>query len=291
MLYNNAESGDEFFKSFNVAISKVSLGQRMNYAYGIYHLQGRRYDYGDAFSFYERVFGGYFAFSYPLSFFKRIEASVSLANSRRSITEDKINRRALLLTNSVAYTKDNSIWGPTGPMDGNRVNVTLSYTTDLQFGNVNYFTFILDYRKYFRISNSVSLATRLEYLMNQGEEARRWVIGGSWDLRGWPRFGLRGRKAFVFSTEFRFPLINFAEIKLPLGINHFFPFIRGAVYADFGNAWDDKYTQTLGTIGAGVRVNLFYILGLRYDVGKRIEKNLGRFQEGVFHQFYFGWDF
>jgi hypothetical protein len=291
LIFNNSESGDEFFKSFNIAVSRVSLGQRMNYAYGIYHLSGRRYDYGDAFSYYERVFGGYFALSYPLSFFRRIDASISLGNSKRSLTEERVNRRSLQLTNSVSYTKDNTIFGPTGPLDGNRFSLTLAYTTDIQFGNVNYFTVIFDYRRYLRLSNATALATRIAYFMNEGEEAHRWAIGGSWDLRGWPRFGLRGKKAFVASNELRFPLFNFANINMPFGINHIFPFLRGAVFVDIGNAWDDKYYSTLGSVGAGERLNLFYVMALRYDIGKRIEGNLTRMQKGWFHQFFFGWDF
>ncbi|MCI0448674.1 MAG: BamA/TamA family outer membrane protein [Chlorobi bacterium] len=291
LIYNNSETGEEFFKSFNIAVSRLSLGQRLNYAYGIYHLSGTRYDFGDDFSYFERTFGGYFALSYPLSFFRRIDAGISLANSKRSLSGDKINRRALLLTNSIGYTKDNSIWGPTGPLDGNRFNLTLGYTTDLQFGNVNYYTLIFDYRRYFRISNTVALATRLEYLINEGKEARRWVIGGSWDLRGWPRFGIRGKKAFVASTELRFPLVDLVNIRFPLGINFIFPYIRGAAFVDVGNAWDKEYGETLGSIGLGARINLFYVLALRYDFGKRIENNFTTLQDGLFHQFFFGWDF
>ncbi|MEO8512648.1 MAG: BamA/TamA family outer membrane protein [Ignavibacteria bacterium] len=291
LVYNNSETGEEFFKSFNIAISKVSLGQRLNYAYGIFHLSGRRYDLGDDFSYFERTFGGYFALSYPLSFFRRIDASISLANSKRSVTEERVNRRALLLTNSISYTKDNSIWGPTGPLDGSRLNLTLGYTTDIQFGNVNYFTFIFDYRRYFRLSNTIAVGSRFAYLMNEGDEARRWAIGGSWDLRGWPRFGLRGKKAFVVSNELRFPLIDLVDVRFPLGINFFFPYIRGAAFFDVGNAWDKDYGETKGSVGVGMRINLFYIIALRYDIGKRIENNFKNFQSGIFQQFFFGWDF
>lgn len=291
LVYNNSETGEEFFKSFNIAISKVSLGQRLNHAYGIFHLSGRRYDFGDAFSYYERTFGGYFALSYPLSYFRRIDASISLAHSKRSITEDRVNRRALLLTNSIGYTKDNALWGPTGPLDGSRLNLTLGYTTDIQFGNVNYYTFIFDYRRYFRLGTTTAVGSRFAFLLNDGEEARRWAIGGSWDLRGWPRFGLRGKKAFVASTELRFPLIDLVNIRFPLGINFIFPYIRGAVFFDVGNAWDYVYRDTKGSIGIGARINLFYILALRYDIGKRIEKNFTRLQDGIFQQFFFGWDF
>ena len=292
LIYNNSQTGEEFFKSFNIAISRVSLEHRLNYAYGVYHLSGLRYDYGDEFAYYERDFGGYFALSYPLSFFRRIEASISLANSFRDLTETGlINRRALLLTNSVAYVKDNSIWGPTGPLDGNRFNTTLSYTTDIQYSNVNYISFIVDYRRYFRLSNTIALAGRVEYLINSGKEARRWFMGGSWDLRGYPWFSIRGKKLWLENLELRFPLIDLFAVHFPLGINFDFPYIRGALFFDAGNAWDDTYDETLGSVGGGVRINLFNIIALRWDMGKRIENNFKHFQTGFFSQFYFGWDF
>ncbi|MGH2574115.1 MAG: BamA/TamA family outer membrane protein, partial [Ignavibacteria bacterium] len=179
----------------------------------------------------------------------------------------------------------------TGPLDGNRFNITLSYTTDIQFSNVNYYTLILDYRRYFRLSPLIAIAARVEFLMNEGKEARRWVMGGSWDLRGWPRFSIRGKKLWLASTELRFPLVNLFAVHFPLGIHFDFPYIRGAVFFDAGNAWDKEYEETRGSVGVGARINLFNILALRYDFGKRIENNFKKFQSGFFHQFFFGWDF
>lgn len=291
LVFNNSETGEEFFKSFNIAISRVSLEKRLNYSYGIFHLSGKRYDYGDDFSYFERTFGGYFALSYPLSYFRRIDASITLANSKRDLTETGLNRRALLLTNTIAYVKDNAIWGPTGPLDGNRFNATLSYTTDVQFSNVNYYTLVFDYRKYFRISPWIALAGRVEFLMNEGKEARRWVMGGSWDLRGYDRFSIRGKRLWLTSLELRFPLINLFAVHFPLGLNFDFPFIRGAAFFDMGSAWDKNYEETLGSIGVGARMNLWNIIALRYDFGKRIENNFKNFQAGFFSQFFFGWDF
>ncbi len=291
LIYNNSETGEEFFKSFNIAISRVSLERRLNYAYGVFHLSGKRYDYGDDFAYFERIFGGYFALSYPLSYFRRIDASISIANSKRDLTETGLNRRALLLTNSLSYVKDNSIWGPTGPLDGNRLNVTLSYTSDIQFSNVNYYTLILDYRRYFRLSRMTALAMRVEYLMNEGKEARRWVMGGSWDLRGYDRLSIRGKRLWLSNLELRFPLVDLFALHFPMGINFDFPYIRGAFFFDAGNAWDKEYDETLGSVGAGIRINLFNIIALRYDFGKRIEKNFTKLQKGYFSQFFFGWDF
>jgi outer membrane protein assembly factor BamA len=67
--------------------------------------------------------------------------------------------------------------------------------------------------------------------------------------------------------------------------------IRGALFFDAGNAWDDDYLETLGSIGAGARLNLGGALVLRYDLGKRIEGNFTKLQTGLFQQFFFGWDF
>ena len=292
LVFNNSQTSEEFFKSFNIVITRISLQHRLNYAYGIFHLSGNRYDLGEDFVYYERTFGGYFALSYPLSFFSRIDATVSMANSLRDITETTINRRALLLTNSLSYTHDNSLWGPTGPLDGDRVNVTLSYTNDLQFSNVNYFSFILDARKYLRLSRTIALAVRGEYLVNSGKEARKWVMGGAWDLRGYDWFSIRGTNLWLASAELRFPLIDMFSVHFPLGLNFDFPYIRGAAFFDAGNAWDDRqYGQTLGSLGVGARINLFNIIAIRYDFGKRIENNFNQIQHGFYSQVFFGWDF
>jgi hypothetical protein len=291
LVYNTAQSQDELLSSFNLAISRLSLGQRTNYAYGIYRFAGRRYDLTSKDEFYfERAYGGYFALSYPLSRFQRVETSVSLTNSDREIEGINLSRRALLLSNSVSYTLDNSLWGPSGPLDGSRFNVTLAFTSDVQYSNVNYYSVIADYRHYIRIALRSAFASRFWLFYNDGKESRRFVMGGSWDLRGWPRWGIRGEKLWLTSHELRFPFIDQIALRLPFGGIGFYS-IRGALFADAGSAWDDTYTQTYGSIGGGLRMNLFGVLVLRYDLGKRIENNFQRIQKGLFHQFFFGYDF
>lgn len=291
LLYNSAQTQSEFLRSWNIAITRLSLFQRTNYAYGIFHFSGRRYDLRDPdVFFFERVFGGYFSLSYPLSKFKRIEVSSSLANSDKEVIEGVKERKALLLSNSVSFVHDNSLWGPTGPLDGNRLNLTLAYTTDIMSSNVNYYTVIVDYRHYFRLSQRTAYATRFWVFWNEGKESRRFFMGGSWDLRGWPRWSLRGQKLWLVSNELRFPFIDQFGLRFPFG-GVTFGAIRGALFFDAGNAWDVSYRQTYGSIGGGIRLNLAGILVLRYDIGKRIENNFSRLQNGLFHQFFFGWDF
>jgi hypothetical protein len=291
LIYNTAQSQDELLSSFNIAISRLSLRQRANYAYGIYRFTGRRYDLTDRDEFYyERVYGGYFALSYPLTQFQRIEASTSLSNSNKELDIAIESRRALLLSNALAFTHDNSLWGPTGPLDGSRFRLQLAYTTDIQYSNVSYYSVIADYRRYFRLGTRAAFASRLWLFYNGGKESRRFVMGGSWDLRGYGLWSIRGEKLWLTSQELRFPFIDQLAIRLPF-VGLTFSSIRGAAFLDAGGAWDDTYRETLGSMGVGMRVNLGGVLVLRYDIGKRIENNFSRLQSGLFYQFFFGWDF
>jgi hemolysin activation/secretion protein len=115
-------------------------------------------------------------------------------------------------------------------------------------------------------------------------------MGGSWDLRGYDRWSIRGEKLWLTSHELRFPFVDELAIRFPVFGLSFFS-IRGALFFDAGSAWDREYEQTYGSLGGGLRLNLGGVLVLRYDVGKRIEDNFTRFQDGMFHQFFFGYDF
>ncbi len=290
-IYNTAEVQSEILKYFNVALTRISLKERSNYGYGIFNYAGRRYDIRESDEFfYERVYGGFFELYYPFSSFQRLEAGVSVANSDKELVGELITRKSLLVSNSLSFVHDNSIWTATGPIDGSRFRVLLGYTSDIKFSNVNYYSFIADYRKYFRLGLRSALAVRSAFFVNHGKEARRYFAGGSWDLRGWPRWSIRGEKLWLSSVELRFPLIDQFNINFPFfGIGFFN--LRGAMYFDAGSAWDENYKETLGSVGFGLRINLFNAIALRYDIGKKIEKNFTEFQPKLFYQFFFGWDF
>ena len=293
LIYNNSDAYTDFWQSFNLAVSKVSLKDRLNYSFGIYHLAGRRYDLQNSdYSYLERLYGGYFSFQYPLSFFRRIETSVSVAQSMKDI-DFLDNRRGVLISNSIGYVFDNSLWDYNGPVDGQRYNITLGYTTDIQNSTENFVTLMADYRKYFRISVPVSLAFRAQYFMNEGKNPRRFFMGGSWSLRGWPLNGMRGTKMWQTNLELRFPIINILYIGFPEDINIGFRSIKGAVFFDAGNVWDysDDFSNIKGSIGAGCRINVFGLVVIRWDIGKRIENNFTKLQKGLFNQVLFGWDF
>lgn len=293
LIYNNAQTSDEFLKSFNFAITKVNLAKRVNFAYGLFRYSGRYFNYQDNF-FYEERTGGFFALSYPLSQFMRLEYSTSYSYSEKSWYEI-INRKAVLASNFVSFVKDNSIWSSTGPMDGQRLKVTFGNTFDLKYSNVNYFTLMLDYRQYLRLGLRSTYAFRILSLINEGQEARQYYLGGSWDMRGYPRWSIRGQRIFFTSQELRFPFIDLLGIRFPFGTIGFNS-IRAALFFDAGNAWDDQYSSTkewannlIGSFGLGFRMRLIGYLVLRVDFGKTTD--FSTVSDGIFTQFFFGWDF
>jgi len=291
LIYNTADVQSDFLKSFNIAIQRINLSRRANYGYGVFHFSGRRYDIRDSDEFFfERSFGGFFLLNFPLSKFQRIETDVSIVNSDKQVISGVIERKALLLSNTISFVHDNSLWGPSGPVDGERIRLLLGYTGDIKFSNVNYFTAIADLRYYYRVGVRTALALRSALFYNEGKEARRYFMGGSWDLRGWPRWSIRGEKLWLSSMEFRFPLIDELRIRFPFFGLGFFG-IRGAAFFDAGGAWDTEYRSTLGSVGVGFRFNLFNVLVLRYDIGKKIVNDFSKVQKGLFYQFFFGWDF
>jgi hypothetical protein len=291
ILYNSAEFQSDFFRNINVAISKINLGGRTNYGYGIFHFTGRRYDLGQSDDiFYETKFGGFFSLLYPISTIQRFETSINNSNSDREITDRFLPRKALLLSNTISFVHDNSLWGRTGPIDGSRFRLLLGYTSDISKSNTNFYSVIADYRKYFRLHNRLTLAARASIYYNHGKDARRYIAGGSWDLRGWPRFKIRGEKLWLSSIEFRYPFLDQLYIKFPfvgLGISG----LKGALFFDAGSAWDNEYDQTIGSLGVGLRFNFLGPITFRYDVGKRIVNDFRDLSGHIFYHFFFGWDF
>ena len=286
LVYNNAQTRSDFLKSFNFAVSHWSLGKRTNYGFGVYRFAGRFFNFKDSF-FFEEQFGGFFSLSYPFSQFKRIEFSTNLSYSNKQVIGYP-ERRAYLTSAWISYIHDNSIWGFTGPIDGQRYNITIGNTYDFRYSNVNYYTVLFDYRRYFRLSPKLTYAVRFLTLWNNGKEARWYYLGGSWDMRGYRRWSIRGEKIVFMSQELRFPFIDYLALHFPFG-GLGFRAIRGAIFLDAGNAWNDHFPGLIGSTGFGFRLNMGGFLVLRLDFGRRT--NFKRFTSGWFTQFFFGWDF
>src|SRR2546427_11857941 len=97
---------------------------------------------------------------------------------------------------------------------------------------------LFPYTTLFRSRTSLrsALAVRLLGYYAGGERPRRVNIGGSWGLRGYPRYGyVAGTRAWLFNSEWRFPITDFLSIGFPFGLA-LFPGGQGALFCRLGTA-------------------------------------------------------
>ncbi len=304
-LYNTSQNSGEFLRSLNIAVSRVQLHRRANIGYGLYRYGGFRYDITDPDAstqfprFWEEIWGGFGAVSYPLSMFRRVEVNTSLSWDDKQIPSANVDRQALLLSNAVSLVHDNALFGYNGPVAGWRGKLTAAYTTDVLYSNVNYVTLAADVRHYLRLTRHLTFASRAMARVNEGREARLWFMGGSWDLRGFPLFDVRGKKMWFTSHELRFPILRQPSLYIPILAPFGIVNLRGALFFDAAHAWNEGYNdkaaqifagETLGAAGVGFRLNLFGGFVLRYDLGYRFRDGFSR-HDKRFKQFFFGYDF
>jgi Tol biopolymer transport system component len=287
LLGNSARSTDDFLSSFNLGLTYLNRTHRVNYGYGLYHLKDEYYD--EFYGFYnERQYGLLGMVSYPLSKFKRIEASFFLRQSDRDVYIQNRERKALLSTGYVSWVLDTSIWDYVGPIDGTRFNLTVGLSLNLNDGEAYNKLVLCDLRKYLRIRKNSCFAVRLMGFSSSGKEPQRLYLGGSWSLRGYDRKAFYGRHLLLASNELRFPLIDNLYIGFPFG-RISFQAIRGALFFDAGNAWEDKFDQLYGSFGIGARISLGYVMVLRFDVSRTTDfKTISKKTD---FDFFFGWNF
>lgn len=311
LLYSNSQGQSDFLEGLNVAVTRVQLHRRANVSYGAFRFGGLRYDITDPDAareypiLWETMYGVDGGVSYPLSMFRRVEVGTTVSWSDKEIPIKDIDRRALLVSNSVALVHDNALYGMNGPIDGWRANLMLAYTTDVAYSNVSYYTLGADVRNYWRIGERITFASRGMARINKGREARLNILGGSWDLRGFRFLSVRGQKMWFTSHELRFPILNNPGLYVPLLAPFGIANVKGALFVDAAHAWNSDYFETtlteqrrrqinigetLGSMGIGFRLNLFGGFVLRYDIGYRYRDGFDE-RDGAFRQFFFGYDF
>ena len=286
LLYNTANTREDFLKSINFGVTYLNKTKRFNYGGGVFHFYN---EYSEDFYGYvaERTFGGFLAGSYPFSRYRRLESALYIRRiDKQTIFSESPKATTALWT--LSYIKDTSIWDPTGPIEGTRFNIGMSQSLDIK--NISYYnsTYNLDFRKYFRLGKASAYAARLMYLHSVGEDPQRYYLGGSWSLRGYPRRHFFGRNLVLLNNELRFPLVNDLLIGFPFG-NIRFQAIRGALFFDVGNAWEDEFDGLVGSFGFGFRVALGYVTVLRFDFARKTDfKSVNNKYD---FDFFFGWNF
>jgi hemolysin activation/secretion protein len=189
---------------------------------------------------------------------------------------------------------------PTGPIEGERRNLTLGLTNDLTNGRFDSWQITLDERRYLRLGLQSALAFRFLGYLSEGARPRRLALGGSWGLRGYPMLGnVGGTRALLLNSELRFPLSNFIAIGFPIGVFQF-PGVEAAIFNDIGGGWSDDTPARglLGSAGFGLRMAILYPLVLRLDFGWRYETgdaagySLPHLQaDRSFVEFFFGFNY
>ncbi|MBU1317607.1 MAG: hypothetical protein KKH67_00280 [candidate division Zixibacteria bacterium] len=287
LLYNTATTRSDFLSSFNVGLTYINRTRRVNYGGGLFHLYDEYYNRIDG-DYDERQFGGLALVTYPISKFRRLELLSVLRKSERYMFPYDSTRHAILSSTFLSYVKDNSLWDISGPIDGTRYNLTVGLALDFRTGNNFSRIGMADLRKYFRLGRRSAFASRLFGYTSTGQEPQRLYLGGSWSLRGYNRRTFYGRNVFLWSNELRFPLIDNLFIGFPLG-RVGFSGIRGTIFYDTGNAWDDDFDRFYGSFGFGARVALGYLAVLRFDLARTTDyvkiSNAWKFD------FFFGWNF
>jgi hypothetical protein len=327
------QAGDlsELVDSFSGSALYLNLSHRLNYGVGVYRMKGLYRDV--SWDVYEDAsYGGFFVASYPLSRFRRVELQLGVARSDRVDVEDAfefgiggsdtrpdprdLTRRGIVTTNYVSFVKDNTLWLPTGPIDGERFNISAGMVacficespSPVTGANVrrsaaaeNYAVWG-DYRRYFRTSLLTAYSVRAFGFYSDGVIPGRAALGGTHMLRGYPRFSLAGSRVVLLNQEWRFPLLHGLAFGFPIGTLRL-PGVQAAFFADAGSSWleGQQPPGIWGSYGTGFRMSLGAPLVLRLDVGRRFRSGdpppvvFGRNRDGRFNDtfvdFFFGFNF
>ena len=304
-LFSFQESGvGDIFSNINGSFTYLNQKHRLNWSAGAFRLRGTFYE-GDFETVYDETsWGGFVGLLWPYSRFSRVEAQFRFEHSDRfdllGGDREEPRRIGWLASNYLSFVRDNSLWLPTGPIDGERQKVTLGLTNDLSNGRFDSWQATLDERRYLRIADQSAVAVRFFGYYSRGARPRRVALGGSWGLRGYPPLSdVGGTRAVMLNVELRFPIANYIDLGLPIGSLRF-PGVQGAIFNDIGGGWTAETTgrPLLGSAGFGLRMALFYPLVLRWDFGWRYSTgDVGQYslpelsQNRGFVDFFFGFDY
>jgi hypothetical protein len=315
----NAQQGrTNIFSGFTGALTYVNLKKRLNWGVGGYRLRsfftsllGAEFDrqgfgqegIGVRNDFFEERWGATGLLSYPISKFQRVETEVSF--ERNNLTElpndlddieDIFLRDAWLTIGSLGYIYDNSLWGPVGPVDGQRVNVTVGSVFNVTEGGIESTDLLIDARKYFRTSLNTTYAVRARGRFASGDVPTFYYLGGPASLRGYPSYILNGTYSVLLNQEWRFPILrpnpylDGVAILIANGI-------WGGLFVDVGNAWTEQglyegddgelhelgtWPGLLGSYGASLRYPLGGPFVIRFDWARRftVEEKRDLFPDG-----------
>jgi hypothetical protein len=297
------------FRNSDYAFTYFYLPHRTDYGFGAFHNAYFYYSYNLGL-LRDRNYGGSFSISRPFSKFNRIDFGMSLIGIQRTymdlpdefvgqLVQAKLipptERRFLL--SGLTLVNDNTIWGYTGPINGGRSAVGITYSPGI-WGDkdLDFMTVRADCRRYFRLKDEYNFVVRGAGGFSEGVHPQKFFLGGvanwlnykvdgslrvdnieeiyfaSWEmpLRGARYYQVEGNRFLLANLEFRFPLIRRLQMGFPLPL--YLWNVRGALFADMGLAWDkgDSFKPFKKSPSGFLRTDelfMSYGLGARMNMG------------------------
>jgi len=276
-----------FLNGLNFAFGRMHLARQLNIVWGGFRLNDR---FSSRFGRFvrEKRTGGFLELSYPFSRHSRVETRMAVQHSDIDRQFEGRQLKGWLASNHISYTHDNSLWIPTGPLEGRRYSFGAGQSVDFKSSRRFNVTLFGDYREYRRLSKRSGFAIRYMGRHSRGDVPEFFSLGGSWTLRGYPWRSIWGRNLILANHELRFPLLDRAVLAFPFG-NIDMGAFRGALFVDAGNAWSDEFGDWSGSIGAGTRMAVGGVFVFRLDASRRTD--FDSVENSTRWDFFFGWDF
>lgn len=243
---------------------------------GTFRIYNRTYEYddydtsGDLKETYMRKYsGGELVFGRPVSEYST--NYITLRNRKdsyvRHVDDGNMGDRSTDTPENVAWRNDN--FGTTrsvtfehvtdtrdnvyNPMSGSRLSLSGEFAGF--GGDFDFQKYTVDGQRYVRAGRSQVWALRARYGIGNGDisEFNQYRIGGQGSLRGYREDQFRGDREFLGTLEYRFPIIKK---------------VQGALFTDWGGAWDSGLTpdNMHGSVGVGIALTT-PIGPLRFDYG------------------------
>ncbi len=173
----------------NISASAVYVNRerRLNWGLGAFRTKNRNFEGELDVAYVEAAAGAIGLLRYPLSRFTRVEGTAVVEHSDRvdfTLAVDHPRRVGWIASHYLSFVQDNSLWIPSGPIDGSRFSITAGISSD--FTNSRFDSYLLsgDWRRYFRLGRHSTYAVRGYGFYSGGDRPRRINIGGTLGLRG-----------------------------------------------------------------------------------------------------------
>ena len=300
--YQGRELGS-VVSNINASLIYLNRTHRVNWGVGAFRRTGRNFEGDLTVAYNESAVGALGQLRYPLSTFDRVEGTLVLERSDRTdftLPVDQPRRIGVIASNFLSFVHDNTLFIPSGPIDGERFSVTAGVSSDFSHGRFDGYLLSADWRRYFRLAGHVAYAVRGFGFYAGGDRPQRVNIGGTLGLRGYPNFGyIVGSRAWLINQEIRFPTLDRLTLGTPFG-DLTFPEIQGALFFDLGRATFEHAgpRARLGSYGFGFRLALAPLAVVRLDVGRRFSSDdyrgyslTERNRRRSFVTFFFGYNY